>query len=117
MLSRVLKGPVHLVLLKCVHDELTALVQDLSPQTLTFAKSLKKESCRHEGHKSPQECIKKYLGNKNNRKLFIATQDRELREHFRLITGVPLLYFKHSLITLDPPTNATIEKAARVLFT
>jgi U3 small nucleolar RNA-associated protein 23 len=91
-----------------------SLAESLQDGTLELAKKFKRDPCAHAGIVSPKECIIKLIGNKNIKKLFLATQDKDLRKTVRLIPCVPLIYFKHNIMTLDPPTQATLIKAQRV---
>ena len=68
-------------------------------------KVFKRDSCVHAGSATARDCILKMIGKKNGKKLFLATQDKELRKIARTIPAVPLIYFKHNILTLDPPTE------------
>lgn len=84
--------------------------------TLDLAKIYKRDPCAHAGTATARDCILKIIGTKNSKKVFLATQDKELRKTVRKIPCVPLIYFKHNIMTLDPPSQATLVKAQRVVF-
>jgi rRNA-processing protein FCF1 len=54
------------------------------------------------------------LGLKNGEKLFIATQDQGLREHFQTIPGVPCIFFKKNLLKIDKLSKATLNLLSQV---
>ncbi|OMJ73579.1 hypothetical protein SteCoe_27711 [Stentor coeruleus] len=97
----------------CIHKELEARSGTLVEGTLEKAKLYRKDPCCHAGETTAQDCILKFIGKKNLKKLFVATQDKELRKKARTIPCVPLVYFKHNIMTLDPPSEATLIKAKR----
>jgi U3 small nucleolar RNA-associated protein 23 len=97
-----------------VFSELKSLSQNLAPGTLEQAQKYKRDPCVHAGKTTANDCILRLIGQKNLKKLFLATQDKEIRRQVRLIPAVPLIYFKHNILTLDPPSEATLVKAERV---
>lgn len=99
---------------ECIFSELLKFSEGLAEGTLELAKKFKRDPCVHAGTTSAKECILKLIGKKNAKKLFLATQDKELREKVREIPCVPLIYFKHGIMTFDPPSQATLVKAQRV---
>ena len=99
---------------ECIYSELSSLSTGLAEGTMDLAKKYKRDKCVHAGTASAKECILKLIGKKNAKKLFLATQDKELRIAVRAIPCVPLIYFKHGIMTFDPPSEATIVKAQRV---
>lgn len=101
----------------CIHKELETRSATLVPGTLEKAKLYRKDPCCHAGETTAQDCILRFIGKKNLKKLFVATQDKELRKKARLIPCVPLVYFKHNIMTLDPPSEVTLTKAKRVITT
>lgn len=90
------------------------MAEELNPQTLGQARKYTKDPCVHAGKTSASDCILRLIGKKNLKKLFVATQDKELRKVLRNIPAVPLIYFKHGIMTLDPPSEVTVTKAERV---
>lgn len=115
MLMKLIGGIVHIKLSTCVYHEIRDLHKkgQLVSGTMHLAKSFKQDTCKHDEILSPHECILKLVGKKNRHHYFIATQDVLLRERLRYIPSVPLIYFKHNLMTLDPPSDATVLKCDR----
>merc|ERR550534_1084553 len=68
--------------------------------------------CSHEeGTKPAMKCLKAMVGNRNENRYFIATQDPELREKCRKIPGTPLLYLHSSAPTLERPSEMSENQA------
>lgn len=112
-LMKLLFAPVHIILTRCVYEELKSLKHKLKPGTFELAKTFKREMCTH-GDLQGAECMKRNIGDRNYKRMFVATQDVVLRNELRQIPSVPLLYFAHNIMTLDEPTNLTLEKSERV---
>jgi len=55
-----------------------------------------------------------YLGDNNQFKYCVATQDKSLRTKLGKIPGVPLIYIKNNVVILEPPSFATVETAKKV---
>ena len=51
------------------------------------------------------------VGNKNENRYFIATQDPELREKCRKVPGTPILYLHSSAPTLERPSEMSENQA------
>lgn len=80
-------------------------------QNLDEAKKVVKESCKHSGGiLSADECIRNFIGKKNEPKVFVATNDEDLRNDLRNLGTVPIFFFKHNLLIMDSPTEITEEK-------
>jgi len=90
------------------------LKDKLAPGTFELAKKFRRETCRHETLITAQECLRRRVGKKNKHKLWVATQDAELRDEFRQIPGVPLIYFYNNVLTLEDPSKASVDKSKRV---
>ena len=58
----------------------------------------------------PHECIQQYVGKRNEQKVFIATQDEELRNHLRNNGSVPLFFFRNNVLIMDSPSEVTEQK-------
>lgn len=57
----------------------------------------------------PQVAMRKLVGNGLNRRGYlVATQDDELKEHFRTVPGVPLLYIQRQLLLMDAPSESSV---------
>ena len=105
MLSKLLGGVAHITFPLCIYKHLK--------QDSSTAKTLKKSTCKHQEVLAPEECIKAALGERNKDKLFIATQNKQLRKELRSLPGVPIIYFKKGIMTLDPPSQVSVQKAQR----
>jgi len=112
MLMKLLFDPVHIIFTRCAYEELKSLKSRLKPGTFEAAQSFKREMCTHNDLPA-SECIKRYVGDRNFRRAFVASQDVALRTELRQIPSVPLIYFAHNIMTLDEPTDLTLEKSER----
>ena len=80
-------------------------------RTLLEAKKVIKESCNHPGGiLPPDECIRNFIGKKNEAKHFVGTNDEELRNELRNLGTVPLFFFKYGILVMDAPTEISDEK-------
>jgi U3 small nucleolar RNA-associated protein 23 len=100
-----------LVMTKCVMRELEQLGRGKIGRTLDEAKKVIKESCKHPGGiMSADECIRNFVGKKNEPKVFVGTNDEDLRNDLRNLGTVPIFFFKHNVLVMDAPTEITEEK-------
>ena len=100
-----------LVMTKCVMRELELLGKGAIGRTLDEAKRVIKESCNHPGGiLSADECIRNYVGKRNESKVFVGTNDEELRNDLRNLGTVPIFFFKYSILVMDSPTEITEHK-------
>jgi len=111
-LSKLLDENVHLVIPSCVVDELKEL-EDKIPGILKEVSKYKIEECKHGQILSPENCLKSYIGKKNMKKYFVATQDSFLRNQLRKIPGVPSLFFDQNMMLIDKPSKASILASKR----
>ncbi|EXX66983.1 Utp23p [Rhizophagus irregularis DAOM 197198w] len=44
----------------------------------------------------------------------VATQNESLRKRFRAIPGIPLLYINRTVLILEPPSYATLQKSKKI---
>ena len=96
---------------KCVLREFENLGVSVVGDTLKEAKKIVKESCKHSGGiLPPDECLKIFIGKKNESKLFVCTNDEELRNELRNLGTVPIFFFKNNVLVMDAPTEITEEK-------
>ena len=103
------------IMTKCVLRELENLKQKDVPfmkETLNACKNIVKLPCKHSGGiLPPDQCIKNFVGNKNEHKVFVATNDEELRKYFRNDIGaVPLFFIKNGILIMDSPSDVTTTK-------
>jgi U3 small nucleolar RNA-associated protein 23 len=113
ILSKTLDENVHLIIPSCVIHEIRELDSKI-PGLLNAVSKYKIEECQHGGNVlSPDDCIKTYIGKKNAKKYFVATQDSFLRLQLRKIVGVPLLFFEQNMILIDKPSKLSLEASKR----
>ena len=55
------------------------------------------------------------LGEENDKRYFVATQDKQLRNTLRKIPGVPLLYINYNCIVMEKPSFVCVKKASEVI--
>ncbi len=102
---------------KCVMREFENLGSSVVGDTLREAKKIIKESCTHSGGiLPPDECIKQFIGKKNEGKHFVCTNDEDLRNELRNQGTVPIFFFKHGILVMDSPTEVTEEKHRMVIL-
>jgi len=97
---------------KCIMREIENLQSNQQPwikETLQACKNIVKLPCKHEGGiLPPDECIRNYVGCRNESKVFVATQDEELRNYLRNNVGtVPIFFMRNSILILDSPSEVT----------
>ena len=100
---------------KCVLRELENLEKQgiaFIKETLDYCRSVVKLPCKHEGGcVAPDECIKIFVGARNEAKVFVASNDEDLRNHFRNEVGaVPLFFIKNNVLIMDSPSEVTQTK-------
>jgi rRNA-processing protein FCF1 len=97
--------------------ELEQLGRSKIGRTLDAAKKVIKESCNHPGGILPaDECVKNFIGKKNECKVFVGTNDEDLRNDLRNLGTVPIFFFKHNMLVMDAPSEITEEKHRMVIF-
>ena len=97
--------------------ELEDLGPSQIPLTLKEAKRCVKDSCKHPGGcLAPDECIKNYIGKRNDSKVFVCTNDEDLRNVLRNLGIVPIFFFKKGVLIMDSPTEITEEKHKLVIY-
>jgi rRNA-processing protein FCF1 len=113
-LSKVMDENVHLVITSCIVNELREINNSI-PGILDSVMKYKIEECNHGGQVlNPEGCIKSYIGKRNHKKYFVATEDTFLRTQLRKISGVPLLFFGQNMVLVDKPSKASLEVSEKV---
>lgn len=112
-LTKVLDDNVHLVITSCVLNEVQEMNEKI-PGLLDIIMKYKIEECNHGKILSPDQCIKTYIGKRNHKKYFVASQDPHLRLQLRRIIGIPLIFFDQNIVMLEKPSRATLEASKRV---
>lgn len=104
-LAKTLDENVHIIIPSCVASEISEL-DKMIPGLLNYMKRYKIEVCSHQ-LMVPEQCIKSFIGNKNHKKYFVATQDAKLRKDLRWIPGVPLIFVDQNMVMLEKPSIAS----------
>ena len=110
-LEKLLGEKVNLIIPSCIFKEVQSIESKI-PGLLKLLSQYKIEECKH-GLLSPTNCIRDYIGNKNQLKYFVATQDNFLRIQLRKIPGVPLIFFEQNMLLMDKPSKISIESSER----
>ena len=110
-LEKLLGEKVVLIIPSCIFKEVQS-IENKIPGLLKLLSQYKVEECSH-GLLSPTNCIRDYIGNKNQSKYFVATQDNFLRIQLRNIPGVPLIFFEQNMLLMDKPSKRSIEASER----
>ena len=110
-LEKLLDEKVILIIPSCIFKEVQS-ISDKLPGLLQLLSQYKIEECAH-GLLSPTNCIRDYIGNKNQSKYFVATQDNFLRVQLRNIPGVPLIFFEQNMLLMDKPSKISIAASER----
>ena len=110
-LEKLLDSKVILTIPSCIFAEVQSLESKI-PGLLKLLSQYKIQQCSH-GLLSPTNCIRDYIGNKNQSKYFVATQDNFLRMQLRNIPGVPLIFFEQNMLLMDKPSRVSIEASER----
>ena len=95
---------------KCIMREIENLAELLpaAKATLKAAKNIVKLPCQHTGGiLPPNECIQNYIGKRNEQKVFVATQDEDLRNTLRNNGSAPIFFFRYNVLIMDSPSDVT----------
>jgi U3 small nucleolar RNA-associated protein 23 len=110
-LEKFLDEKVILIIPSCIFKEVQSIESKI-PGLLKLLSQYKIEQCKH-NLLTPTNCIRDYIGKKNNSKYFVATQDNFLRVQLRKIPGVPLIFFEQNMLLMDKPSRISIEASER----
>ena len=77
------------------------------------AKSFYRVRCGHAKSTVPCECLKLQVGATNEKRMFVATQDRALQNELGKVGGVPILFISGHVPMLEPPSETSKSKAAQ----
>ncbi|CAG8568782.1 914_t:CDS:2 [Ambispora gerdemannii] len=114
-LSKVMQGSIKQMYTLCSINELRQSGEKEHSRALQFLSQLEKRGCSHLGSSvSSAECLASIIGNENEHRYCVATQNRKLREKLRGIPGVPLLYINRTVLIFEPPSYVTLEKAKQI---
>ena len=95
---------------KCVMRELENLGEEaLGPATLKNARLTVKLPCSHSGGViDPDECILAYIGKRNEQKVFVASNDEDLRNKLRNNGSVPIFFYNRgNVLVMDSPSDVS----------
>lgn len=116
-IEKVLQDKSLLVMTKCLMREVEQLAKSPTAshwvkETLRACQNTIKIPCKHSGGiLSPDDCMKSFVGSRNQQKVFVATQDEELRNYYRNEVGVvPIFFLKNCVLILDSPSELTKTK-------
>ncbi|KAF1795764.1 PIN domain-like [Phytophthora cactorum] len=94
-------------------DELKTL-GETTKEAYELAKSFKVAEVYDQSQDEKQETvdvsksIQRIIGERNDRKFVVCTQEVELRKALRLVPGVPLLYLNRSVLVFEEISRATL---------
>jgi len=98
-LEKILKGTIFLQSSECIVYELSLLGDDFRGCYIQ-ARKLSRIKCHIKDHKNPKDCILEIIGEKNDGKYMVGTQDENLRKELRNIIGVKI-WIKYLLINFQ----------------
>jgi U3 small nucleolar RNA-associated protein 23 len=98
---------------KCVIAELQSL-GDACMDALHFTKSVHVHKCGHKHPLGASECIRATVGDTNEDRWMVATQDSELKDHMRAIPGVPLIFMSRVVLHMEAVSKVSHAFAERV---
>ncbi|KAM0746750.1 Fcf1-domain-containing protein, partial [Meredithblackwellia eburnea MCA 4105] len=76
-----------------------------------LAKGFERRKCNHFKPRPQDECVTSIVaGTDNKHRYVVATQSPELRQTLRGIPGVPIIYLSRSVVLLEAPSNATLNR-------
>ena len=79
--------------------------------TLRKAKLIHKVTCSHQGGIiDPDDCIVNFINKRNEEKVFVGTNDEELRNTLRNLGTVPIFFFRRQVLIMDTPSDAFTQK-------
>ncbi|TFK57347.1 Fcf1-domain-containing protein [Heliocybe sulcata] len=108
-LGVVLQGTVKPMITQCCIHELYLQGRSQQP-AVDLAKTFERRKCNHREAIPGDECLVSVVGDANKHRYVIATQSQPLRSTLRKIPGVPLVHINRSVVILEPPSNATLDK-------
>jgi U3 small nucleolar RNA-associated protein 23 len=114
-LQKILQDQPLMFMTKCILRELENLKSQDIPfikETLAACAKIVKLPCKHSGGiLNPDECIKNFVGSKNESKVFVGTNDEALRNYFRNELGtVPLFFLQNNVLIMDSPSDVSQAK-------
>ncbi|CAG8672653.1 4226_t:CDS:2, partial [Acaulospora morrowiae] len=84
-------------------------------ETEMALEQFERRGCSHKKRLvSSTECLASIIASDNPHNYCVATQNESLRELFRTVPGVPLLYINRSVLIVEPPSGITLEKVKQI---
>ncbi|RUS31823.1 Fcf1-domain-containing protein [Jimgerdemannia flammicorona] len=112
-LPKVMMGSTKQMVTECTMSELRNLGDDYTGAVLA-AKRFERRRCKHAQAVPSAQCITEIIADDNPHNYCVATQDKRLRDHLRVVRGVPLLYINRAILILEPPSAVTMEMAKEI---
>jgi len=103
---------------KCAAREIENLHRDMPDvfkATYLEMKKTVKMPCAHDGGiLAVDDCIERFVGKKNEEKVFVASNDEDLRNRLRDKGVAPIFFFekKTGILVMDKPSEITQTKFA-----
>lgn len=105
-LPKILSGRVTPMVTGCVLAELRSL-GDRALGAAIIAKGYYRVKCSHATAVGASQCIKEQVGDRNERKFLVASQDPRLVRELREVPGVPVLRLNGPVPFLEEPSTAS----------
>eukprot|EP00742_Colponemidia_sp_Colp-10_P006731 GILJ01007216.1.p1 GENE.GILJ01007216.1~~GILJ01007216.1.p1 ORF type:complete len:294 (-),score=50.98 GILJ01007216.1:277-1158(-) len=105
-LVKMIQAKARPVITKCITDELRSL-GDAFTGAAIICKGFNREKCGHANSVGAADCILSMIGEKNEQKFCVASQDESLRKRLRMIPGIPLLYLQRNIPLIEAPSHIT----------
>ncbi|XP_030768399.1 rRNA-processing protein UTP23 homolog [Sitophilus oryzae] len=110
-IPKYLQGEIKLITTQCAIMEMENLGPKLNGALIILKKYIV-HKCGHEGKPvNASKCLLSMVKKGNSNHYIVCTQDRELQDKIRTVTGVPLLYLHIKTPVLEKPSEASIKKA------
>ncbi|UKJ88742.1 hypothetical protein MACJ_001987 [Theileria orientalis] len=99
----------------CILNELRNMGDDLSGAVL-IVKHYQKIKCFHKAADNPnsRRCILAAVGNNNQEKLFVASQDKTLIKWLRESGGIPIIKLNNNVPYLEKPSFHTLDQKLNI---
>jgi len=112
-MPKYLSAEIEMLVTKCVLNELEQLGTEVYG-AFSIARQFSIAKCPHKPLRPACECIlhlarRSKSAEKHRAKYFVATQDDDLLEKLRVLSGIPLLSIRWNAIFLEKPSNEAIQ--------
>jgi U3 small nucleolar RNA-associated protein 23 len=116
LLPRLISSKAKILYTTCIMKELESIEAEGIKTAVHFArKRFQWRKCDHKDDPvSAKECVQSMVGEKNQHKFIVATQDAELRSILRRTPAVPLIYIKNSVCIMEPLSGSTGEAVNKI---